>query len=216
MIGSAVLVGAPPGPDLDRVQQALLPQPSFVQQVLGPVAERAPKPGADRDVETVLRPFEQVVGKVAAQHLAQQPLTLTVPNFERGRHAPGELHDATVEERAPCLQPDRHARPVELHEHVARQIAGHVAIHEPVGGAGQRRYGAHGGRAGTERHRSLAQRDQPLIELTLIPGPEHAHKLLHPLATHRAAQPGRHPQRPQQAIPHIGAEPIQRTGAPRA
>src|SRR5580704_3468118 len=113
-----------------RIEEARALELRPVEQVLRPVAQGTGEPRPDRNVEPLLRSFEQRFGEVAAQDLPQQPFALPVANLHGCRQPPRELDDAMVEEWASAFETRGHGRAVELHQDVAWKIADHVAIDE--------------------------------------------------------------------------------------
>src|SRR5690606_31502698 len=60
-------------PDGLGPQIAFLPQTRLIEQVLGPVAQGASQPAAQRNTETLLGSVDELARYMAVQHLAQQP-----------------------------------------------------------------------------------------------------------------------------------------------
>jgi len=125
-------VFAPGAPDGLGGQQAVLPQPVLVEQVFGPVAQRAAQPAVDRYPEAHLGAIEQGARHMLGQHLAQQPLALAATNLVLQRQRPGELDDLARQHRYPGLQTDRHRGAIDLHENVVGQVAQAIVEHHEV------------------------------------------------------------------------------------
>src|SRR3981081_1949440 len=102
----------PAGLNAAGIQQAFAPDPCSVKQLFRPCAQRANQPFADRDIETLLRPFEKGFRQVAAAAAPQWPFTLAVADLDGGGHAPRKFDDAIVEKRTSRLQTSRHCRAV--------------------------------------------------------------------------------------------------------
>jgi membrane protein YdbS with pleckstrin-like domain len=69
---------------------------------------------------------------VAVQHLAQDPLTDAVTNFQIERQSPCELDDSMVKQRNAGFKPNRHASAINLCQDVVRQIGHEVEVHHRV------------------------------------------------------------------------------------
>src|SRR5690348_3918221 len=61
--------------DRIRIQQPFLPDGAGVQQVFGPLPQGAPEPGAQRQMESHLRPLIQRLGNMPVQYPAQDVLS---------------------------------------------------------------------------------------------------------------------------------------------
>src|ERR1700688_818176 len=109
--------------DLDppRVEEAVAPDPRLIKQLSCPIAERSLQPLADRDIEPLLRPFDECLGQIAAKHSPQEPLALATADFDSGGQAPSEFHQAMIEKRAARLKARCHAGAIELDQNITWQ-----------------------------------------------------------------------------------------------
>src|SRR6516164_5396511 len=80
-----------------RIQQRGITQPLFVQQSLGPIAQRPTQPFAQRNAKSHLRPLDERAWHVPVQDLPQNPFCGVIPHLCIARQSPGKFHDAMIE-----------------------------------------------------------------------------------------------------------------------
>ncbi len=63
------------------------------------------------------------------EHLAEQPLPLTVLNFHGDGEAPAKLRNPMVEQGHARFETHTHARSIQLHQNIVRQVSDGVPKH---------------------------------------------------------------------------------------
>ena len=122
----------PLSPDRPRIEDSCAPEPTFVEQRVRPVTERAPQPCGDRHAEPLLRTIYERPWDVAIENLSENPFARPVPDLEAKRQLPRELDDTVIEQRNPRLETHTHARAIHLDEDVVGQVADEIEIHRLV------------------------------------------------------------------------------------
>src|SRR6516162_8959016 len=77
--------------DRIRVQQPLLADAAWVKQILGPLSQGSPEPGAQRQMEAHFGPLIQCFGNVAMKDPAKDVLPRLAAHLQIRRQSEGEL-----------------------------------------------------------------------------------------------------------------------------
>lgn len=102
------------------LKEALLDEPLFFEEILGPFAQGAAKPITQGYTEARLGSLRKLSGNVSRQEVSQDSLAATSIHQHRLWQAPGQLHDLGIQERAPDFEPAGHAGPVDLDQNAIR------------------------------------------------------------------------------------------------
>ena len=121
-------MGIPPRPDHPGIEQSFAVSADFRQEVFRPVSQGAAQPMIDWHAKAHFRPIDQAIGDEAAQHLAQDPLTLAVTKSHPRREPPGKLDHPMINDWHPRFERYCHTGAVHFGQNVVRQIGHGVEI----------------------------------------------------------------------------------------
>lgn len=99
------------------------------------------QPPIEGDGEAGFGSLDEVLGDILIENLAQQPLALSVADFEVEGNAPGKFDEARVEEGNAGFETDPHTGAIEFHENVVGEVGDGVQVHHGFGEVGECRPG---------------------------------------------------------------------------
>ena len=114
------------------LKQALLNQPSMVQKMLSPVAQRATQPFSNGHPEAHFRPFDDLPGHVAHQDFAKGPFANTIAQLDIKWQAPGKFDNAVVQHRNAHFKGICHSGAINLAKDTIWQIADRIERHHAL------------------------------------------------------------------------------------
>src|SRR5205807_6605261 len=83
----------------------------------------------DGNTEAHLGTVDQLPWQVSVEELAQGPFAASIANPKTRRNAPGELHNAMIEERCARLETHPHTGTVYLDQNVVREVHDEIQVH---------------------------------------------------------------------------------------